>query len=419
MRVAHFSTRAQLVSLDAYTKDDLPKAMISNDHDKASEILATISHELTHWADLVGTVWGRGHLKRIYHAYRLATKRDTQGSEINFPILIELYDEERRLSLPDYYSIVTPDQTPHSTGHRWVISFSAGLEINPYGVLDHKKPILFVIFSDHDSGELLIRQPFTVAALLETIAVNSEMVSKFGYISTRIPQDERTVSQAMASRAFLDRLYTPELTLYSAPTHMLAHYARIGDAAVAYRHAARISHLCLNLTDAHFDALRLPSTMRAWAELFQAFRLQRDRGLAFAIICHNIQKWNDDLNEEKWLDSALVSSGLPNSASIMADAIATMGMNTQLHSNFSFNKTEDYMLTLGVDAAKHRIKRPEFSPAHSLMALGLVPPAVDSEGELIKWPDDKFDFEKFDPDSMVNLDYSLEGYIRTLLKGCR
>lgn len=86
---------------------------------------------------------------------------------------------------------------------------------------------------------------------------------------------------------------------------------------------------------------------------------------------------------------------------------------------FPFDVTEDYMLELGIEVAKSRAGSPLFGPAYSLRALGLVPPAVDGEGELIEWPGSKFDFSRFDPEQMVTLDSSLEGYIRNLLKGCR
>jgi hypothetical protein len=150
-KVAHFSPRAQLVTLDAYSKDDLPKALLASDHDRASEILATISHELTHWADVVGTVWGRGHIRRIYAAYRLAANRNLPGSEVDFPQLIELYDEERRLSFPTYYQVVEENQTRHGHNRPWIIGFTAGQEIDTHGRLDPTRPILFARFFDHDT----------------------------------------------------------------------------------------------------------------------------------------------------------------------------------------------------------------------------------------------------------------------------
>lgn len=419
VKVAHFSPRAQLVTLDAYAKGDLPKAMLANDHDRASEILATISHELTHWADVVGTVWGRGHMQRIYEAYRLATNRNRPGSEADFPRLIELYDEERRLSFPTYYQVVEENQTPHGHNHPWIIGFSAGQEIDPHGRLDPARPILFVRFFDHDTKRLLIRQPITVGALLETIAVASEYMEIYTYIEAKIPNDQKVVTRETTRRAFLSRLYTPELTLYSAPAHLFAHYARVRDAAAAYEHAARIAHLCLNLTDAHFYGLLLPEEMAPWAKLFPAFKQQRDRGFAFAVICSNLQPWDDGRDAREWLDAALLASGLPDAATIMAEAIAVMSSDMQGRKDFPFDMTEDYMLELGIDVAKSRAGSPLFGPSYSLNALGLVPPSVDGEGELIEWPGSKFDFSRFDPEQMVTLDFSLEGYIRNLLKGCR
>src|SRR5690606_38178329 len=111
---------------------------------------------------------------------------------------------------------------------------------------------------DHETNRPLIRQPITIGALLETIAVASEYMETYAYIEAKVPNDQKVVMRATTSRAFLSRLYTPQLTLYSAPAHLFAHYARLADAAAAYEHAARIAHLCLNLTDEHFYGLRLP-----------------------------------------------------------------------------------------------------------------------------------------------------------------
>jgi hypothetical protein len=268
-------------------------------------------------------------------------------------------------------------------------------------------------------GSSTTTQPITVGALLETVAVASEYLAIYAYIEAKVPDDQKIVMRATIRSAFLSRLYTPELTLYSAPAHLFAHYARVGDAAVAYQHAARVAHLCLNLTDAHFYGLLLPEVMARWAELFPSFKQQRDRGFAFAVICSNLQPWDDSRDAGEWLDAALLASGLPDAATVMADAIAGMSSDVQKRADFPFDTTEEYMLRLGIDVAKSRMESPLFGPSHSLKAIGLVPPAVDGEGELIDWPGSEFDFSRFDPEQMVTLDFALEGYIRNLLEGCR
>lgn len=112
--VAFFSPQSQMVTLDQYSRRDLPKALLANDHGKAAEILATISHELTHWADVVGTIWGRAYMKRVYQAFRLLPTAAKPPSEADFPWFVDLYDETRRLTFPRYYRTLVSPQEPHS-----------------------------------------------------------------------------------------------------------------------------------------------------------------------------------------------------------------------------------------------------------------------------------------------------------------
>ncbi|GAA0594350.1 hypothetical protein [Paenochrobactrum glaciei] len=418
-RIAHFSPQAQLITLDAYTKDDLAKAMVAQDHEKAAEIYATIAHEITHWADVVGTVWGQGYVKRIYSGYRTLDRRNEPGSEADFPQLIKLYDEGRRLSFPDYYRIVVDNQPPYDPNHPWVIQFSAGLELDTDGQLNQSRPILFVRFLDHFSQRLLLRQPITIAALLETIAMASEYHALYSYIDGKVPEDQKIVTKYNTRTKLLQRLYEPELSLYSAPAHLLAHFCKIRDAIIAYKYASRISHLCLNLTDVHFNGLQLSQPLDDWGELFPAFKAQRDRGFAFAVICSNLAPFSSELDADGWINNALSKSGLPSAEAIMEDAIDVISNNITQSNIFAFDQTETYMLELGFGAAKSRIKSPLFGLVQSLNTLGVVPPIVDCEGEIVDWPSNKFDFQLFDAEGMVNFDFSLEGYIKNILKGCR
>src|SRR5690606_27997231 len=109
----------------------------------------TIFHEVTHWADVVGTVWGRSFLEQVYEAYGVAEKINADGQEQFFWKLAALHDEQRRLMLPDYYRLARPDGRPHSTAMPWGISFSSGQEFDPLGRIDTTRPILFVRFSDN------------------------------------------------------------------------------------------------------------------------------------------------------------------------------------------------------------------------------------------------------------------------------
>ncbi|KQT48152.1 hypothetical protein ASG47_07195 [Devosia sp. Leaf420] len=413
--LAHFSPASQMITLDAYTGDDLPKAMAANDHDRAREIMATMSHELTHWADTIGTLWGREHLERVYGLYDLMPR----ATEPDFPRFVELHDENRRLSFPQYYHTVREAVQSHDTKRPWRIHFSAGREIDPMGRMDETRPILFVNFSDHDTGDLLIRQPMTVGALLETTAVASESHASVHYILGKVPEAERMVAFHHAGQDLSSRLYAPSLTLYTAPVHMFARMSRLTDPMIAYDHASCLAHLCLNLNDQHFPGLLLPTGMADWEVLFPNFKCRRDRAFAFAVVCFNLEPWQSGFKLEAWLDDALAKSGLPKAEVIMADAIAAMTQQAADHQAAALNDAHGYMLELGLAVAKSRVNGPAFSIGHSMKALGLLPPMLDKEGHLIRFPGKKFDEARFAPIDVIDLDWALEGYIRNLLTGCR
>lgn len=417
--MAFFSPHSQMVTLEQYSRTDLPKALLANDHRKAAEILATISHELTHWADLVGTIWGRTFMKRVYRAFRLLPTPEKPPSEVDFPSFVNLHDEARRMTFPKYYQTVVEAKQPHSAAHPWQIGFSAGQEIDPLGRLDPTRPILFVRFLDHKTGALLIRQPLTVGALLETTAVASEYSVVRTYLEAKVPENQRTAMGDDVTKDALSRLYAPSLTLYSAPVHLFAHYAGIKDAALAYRQAATIAHICLNLCDDHFEGIKLPESMALWANLYPAFKQRGDRAFAFAVICSNLEVWQDGMDETNWIDRALIRAGLPDRRSIIEQATEAIAMHQPGGKGTPWDEAERYMLELGLLAARGRSNNPAFSPMHAQSYMGVVPPMFDSEGEIYLFPNDKFDLTRFVPEAVIELDWALDGYTRNLLSGCR
>ncbi len=54
-------------------------------------------HEITHWADLVGTLWGREYLRAVYAALRLLPTISIPGRENEFHRFMDLHDLTRRI----------------------------------------------------------------------------------------------------------------------------------------------------------------------------------------------------------------------------------------------------------------------------------------------------------------------------------
>ncbi|MDK1376758.1 MULTISPECIES: hypothetical protein [unclassified Sinorhizobium] len=417
--IAHFSPHTQMVTLDQYEKDDLPKALEAADHAKVVEIMATISHEMAHWADIVGTIWGRAYLKRIYQEFRLLPTKDRPPRESDFASFIDLHDETRRLTFPKYYQTVFESKETHSARHPWQISISAGQEIDAYGRLDPSRPILFVCFHDNRTGDRLIRQPMTVGALLETIAVASEYDTIRAILMGKVPAGKQKEVGEGIHGGLLSRLYEPSLTLYSAPVHLLAHFAQISDAALAYDLAATIAHVCLNLCERQFRDILLPDRMAPWSAIFPSFKERENRAFAFAVICSNLSHWRDGNDKDTWIDAALKQSGLPGRRSILERALEAIAMQEPGGRGTYLDEAENYMLELGLGVAIGRQKGPTFGPVQAHSYVGVIPPMFDSNGDIYSLPDSRFDFARFDPETMIRLDESLYEYTRNLLTGCR
>jgi hypothetical protein len=64
--------------------------------------IETIFHELTHWADQLGTVWGQTYMVLLYKAMH-AIESKVPGAEYQFWKVVDLHDEERRLNYAQYY----------------------------------------------------------------------------------------------------------------------------------------------------------------------------------------------------------------------------------------------------------------------------------------------------------------------------
>ena len=140
--LAYFMPNSQTVHFNAIRDGDIEVMRSSQDHRGLVGALGTAYHEFTHWADLVGTIWGRGHLRRIYDCLRLLDEVETSGREHDFHRFVDLYDEERRLMLPEYYTTIDEHGAPHDHLRRWGIQFSAGREFDSMGRVDDGKPIL-------------------------------------------------------------------------------------------------------------------------------------------------------------------------------------------------------------------------------------------------------------------------------------
>jgi hypothetical protein len=418
--VAYFSPNSQTIHLNRISRADIAERHDTAAYAQARSEIATIFHEITHWADIVSTVWGRNHLLKIYDAFSLLRNVDTPGSEYEFWKFADLHDDQRRLMLPNYYRTVHPGGQKHDVRKTWGIQFSAGREFDPSGRLDDSRPILFVKFLDRDTGQQIIRQPLTVGSLLEANAVWSEIRAGYEVLGTLV-DGVRQVEQRIMDQELLSYLYAEELTLYTAPAHLLAHYTGITNVVLAYHLSSVVSHLTLNLLGTHYEMLQLPESMEIWAPLRDSFVARKNPGFAFAVICACSKRWADGVSLDQWLNSALQNAGLPTSVEILDAAGEELFRHAPAEGKDTFKDTLTYLLEIGISVFD--VRRLNDDPSLTLgKALHWelpTPPLFDADGEACITAGSTFDLARFDPVQMHEAEWELDKWTRNFLSSCR
>lgn len=418
--VAYFNPKSQLVFLNEVSADEIEGAFRAKDFARLRHDISTIYHEITHWADTVGTIWGNDYLKAVYRAYDVLPRTKSPGAEADFHRFIDLHDLDRKLSFSDYYRTVRSDARPHSLNDPWRIAFSSGVEFNTSGRADEAKPIIFVRFADRISEEQIVRQPISVAALLETTATWSELSTQYLTIGA-LPNDERMVENVFITREYGDRLYTPELTLYSAPVHLLAHYTGSKDAVGAYHLGALVALVCLNLVPSHFRRMKIPRGLEAWGRRVGAFVRGESRPFAFKCICMNapgIAKSNSPI---EWLNAALAASNLPSYDEILGYAASRLKEDGEFCQDVEMAGRQKYLRELGADWLNWRQSNAD--PALDYRHLGddslMTPFIFDRDGTPFRILGSKFDATRFDPVDMYDREARLHTEILNFRRACR
>lgn len=106
---------SQTIHLYHGRKSDIKNATKSKiPMERARPAIETIIHEVTHWYDLIGTVWGQNYLKKLFTCIDIDSTRPN-SAESEFYNIIDLYDEDRRILFPLYYHMVLDEPQKHST----------------------------------------------------------------------------------------------------------------------------------------------------------------------------------------------------------------------------------------------------------------------------------------------------------------
>lgn len=280
----------------------------------AREFLTTAIHELTHWLDHTTTLWGQDLLVETHNAISAFMRHE----EDNFWRVAALDNRVRREALSDFYTVFDQAGAPAGDARDWMWQITCGLEYGADGRTRADRPIIFVVFN-HVKGGRIARVPLTISSLIEANAVWAEYVVNSEIVAT-LPDDVRAVEDRLVRRSLMERLYTPELALYSAATHLVAGLQKNDRADLAYRAAAALSGLVLNLPNRLFAGLPVIPEMRVhWGDRVDALLAAHDRGFAYLLIAHVAPPITEPFSAEEWLEQCCRASGLPTMAEIRTE----------------------------------------------------------------------------------------------------
>jgi hypothetical protein len=271
------------------------------------QVFGVFIHELTHWLDHTGTLWGQNNLISIFNSIN-ARKNNEEEEFWRIP---QLVSELGRIHFADYYNVDGPGAELLWDRQPWRYQYSCGFQFGSDGKLRQDRPILFTRFYNYE-GVLINRVPFSTASLIETNAVAAEFQIDSAILSI-MNEDERLVESSVIQESLVNTIYDSSYTVYSVAAHCLANFLGIDDITAAYKLASSLSSLCLNLPSQVFQKLKItnPHMQEVWSERIPYPTSLKDRGFAFFAIAQYGSKENHH-DVPYWIESTLQSAGLPS-----------------------------------------------------------------------------------------------------------
>lgn len=233
--------------------------------------------------------------------------------------------------------------------------------------------------------------------------------------------DQKMVEEFLLQKEYGERLYTPELSLYSAPVHLLAHYANVKNSVLAYHLGSLLALVCLNLVGSHFRKLNTPKILEVWGARVSAFTKTQSRPFAFMCICMNAPEWDDEKTPIDWVNSALSKSGLPSYDEILKHAVNVLKGDKAVCDRPKMAERQKYLRQLGADWLDWRREQNDtaIDYRHLSQAHLKTPVIIDATETPFLLFDSKFDEKLFDSLDMFDEDAALHTKSLIFRRACR
>lgn len=347
-KIASYDPFNQWIDLSSFDAKDFPLGGFAELKTKEQVFkLAVFTHEMTHWFDHIGTLWGQQNLVRLFNALNArATESLSEFWRIKY-----YYDFCKKDTYNDYF-LEQYSSINGSVFQRWKYQITSGIKFNSIGNLDYDRPILMVRFSSHDDKPV-VRIPVTIASILETNAIFQEVKAKIA--GSNMISD--IVEKNIALREFTDDiknlLYNSSLVLYNVNTHLYANLRRLNDILQALQDSSQIGNFVLNFPDSYYDKIKvIKSGDNSFDDRLPKFISSKDKGFLYYCLINNLVVGAG--NKEVTLENLLSSSDLGDSETLDSSIKDEMGKNLNNLIDGPFYNIAKALIEQGIELYKQR-----------------------------------------------------------------
>lgn len=305
----------------------------------AKKVNVLLAHELRHWIDHVGTVWGQTLLCKGYNALHAREANDPY----NLWRVISFQQALRDSRFNRYYTTIDTANPPDGI-LKWKYQMSAGARFDHRGELSELHPIVFTRFAWLNDTPAC-RVPLSLVSLLECSATFFEFKVEHAFLGSLAIEERHPASEALQQR-FLKLAYDPHWAEYSVAAHAISNFVRPTTIPESYELASALAGVALNMVPSHFGVLRVPDSFGSWGKRNEAFLANADRGYAFLTLAkHAPQVPIHDVRD--WVEETLARAGLPTLAALKRDAALEMQNLTENLLDGPLDKFRDAQLAAG------------------------------------------------------------------------
>ncbi|RKR84113.1 hypothetical protein BDD43_4340 [Mucilaginibacter gracilis] len=330
------------VSLDSITEAEY----LANDFSKITvenyKTLALVRHELTHWIDHVGTLWGQKNIVLLLNAMNAWANGDekelwrikTLDLSLSTDLLADYYDEtyfDHKGSFKDL----------------WRYEITCGARYGLDGSLLPDRPLLFTKFYT-SKGKPITRVPVSVASILETNATFEEFAVKAAFVGLIQEPFAQAIEKQGLNREFEKLLYQTGLTVYSVVAHLTATPNHITDIFRTYQISSSLGTLLLNTPSSVLAKQRYDGGNGvAWDARATAMVKNGDIGFSYFNMMTNLVKtYGKDAYS---VANVLAASGLPDQGKLELEVLSEMAMNLHELKAGPFTLFGTYLLNMGME----------------------------------------------------------------------